>query len=780
MCGTISAVKYLYKYIYKGPDRARISIEGGGDTDANNNVDEIRQHLNTRYVCAPQSIYRIFGYTMQDKSHTVCRLAVHLPEFQTVHFVQGQEQQYFERAQQSFTTLTAFFELNRRCNEMYENGLLADFPIDARNIYYYQFPEYFTFDVRRGWTPRRREGKQNIGRMFTVSPLDTERYCLRVLLLNTKGKTSFEDMRTVDGTIYESFAEAAKVAGFLDDDRYFRQSLQEAAHYQSAPAMRSFFACLLCFCEVMQAQELWEEFVDTMLDDYTNQGVDRDRAIAMAYFDVLDRVALMGRDLRQIVTPPTTERPVVPTVQMDHANYERIGLRQYETLNVKQKEAADEILDALDRSQNKCIFVDGPGGSGKTYLYSTVYNIAVGRRRRVQCVAWTGIAANLLPGGRTVNSVFKLNIADGNRTSSMRRQQKEAKHLMETDIIIWDEIQWHLELLSKQSTFSLEILMQVDTPFGGKVFVIGGDFRQILPVVEHGQREDIVEACVLKSFLWPIFRIHRLEINMRARAAGSDWRERLLEIGGGESNDEEGRTTIPEEMMCTTDIVSEVFGEILDPSTTSELCENAILAPKNVHVQRLNDDALLRLSVDRAQDERIYKSIDEAVYPEGESRQLFQMEYLNSLTPTGLPPHELHLKKGAIVMLLRNLDVANGLCNGTRLKVETLGRRTLACKFICGERIDQLAIIPRIDNYWDQRIPFRLRRRQFPVRIAFAMTINKAQGQSFNKVGVFLPEDVFSHGQLYVALSRARTPDGIRVKSPSNRLKNIVFDEVLF
>ncbi|KAK6026437.1 hypothetical protein OSTOST_07606 [Ostertagia ostertagi] len=410
----------------------------------------------------------------------------------------------------------------------------------------------------------------------------------------------------------------------------------------------------------------------------------------------------------------------------------------------------------------------------------TVYNIAVGRRRRVLCVAWTGIAANLLPGGRTANSVFKLNIADGNRTSSMRRQQKEAKHLMETDIIIWDEISMAPRTALEAVDVLLRDLMQVDTPFGGKVFVIGGDFRQILPVVEHGQREDIVDACVLKSLLWPLFRVHRLEVNMRARESGSDWRDRLLEIGNGQSNDEEGRTTISEEMMCTTDIVTEVFGEVLDPSATSALCENAILAPKNVHVQRLNDEALQRMSVDRSEDERIYKSIDEALYPEGESRQLFQMEYLHSLTPTGMPPHELHLKKGAIVMLLRNLDVANGLCNGTRLKVETLGRRTLACRFVCGERRDQLAIIPRIDNYWDQRTPFRLRRRQFPVRVAFAMTINKAQGQSFNKVGVFLPEDVFSHGQLYVALSRARTPNGIRVKSASDRLRNIVFDEVLF
>uniref|UniRef100_A0A7I4YNI1 ATP-dependent DNA helicase n=1 Tax=Haemonchus contortus TaxID=6289 RepID=A0A7I4YNI1_HAECO len=439
ICGMISAVKYLYKYIYKGPDRARISIENQPTVDDNQNIDEIKQHLNTRYVCAPQSMYRIFGYSMQGRSHAIVRLAVHLPELQDVQFVQGQEQQYLAQAQRTFTTLTAFFELNRLYNEMHESGQASDFRVDPRNIYYYQIPEHFTFDPRHGWTPRMRGGNQ-IGRMYTVAPRDTERYCLRILLLNTKGKTSFEDLRTVDGVTYDTYTEAAKVAGFLDDDRYYRQSLQEVAHYQSAATMRSFFACLLCFCEMVQAQDLWDEFSDVMSEDYVYQGFDRQHAVALAYFDVLDRVATMGRDLREVICPPTAERPAILAVPVDYASYERSGLQQYETLNTKQMEAVDDILAAMYRADNRCISIDGPGGSGKTYLYSAVYSIAVGRRHRVLCVAWTGIAANLLPGGRTVNSVFKLNISDGNRSSSMRRQQKEAQQLREADMIIWDEI----------------------------------------------------------------------------------------------------------------------------------------------------------------------------------------------------------------------------------------------------------------------------------------------------------------------------------------------------
>ncbi|KAK6013623.1 hypothetical protein OSTOST_21058 [Ostertagia ostertagi] len=661
ICGMISAVKYLYKYIYKGEDRARINIETEGNAGNNENVDEIKQHLNTRYVCAPQSMHRIFGFSMQEKSHTVCRLAVHLPEFQTVQFVQGREQQYLDHAQQCFTTLTAYFELNRQHAQA--DGGISRNSIDARELYYYQIPEYFIFKPRSGWSPRERGGNQ-IGRMYTVSPRDNERYCLRILLLNTKGKTSFEDIRTVDGITFSTFAEAAKHAGFLDDDRYFRQSLEEAIHYQSAACVRSFFACLLCFCEVVDAHDLWNDFAEAMSDDYINRGIDHEIAVAFAYFDILDRMALLGRDFREIVPPPVAERPVIPAIEVDYEAHERDGLIRYETLNARQRAAADDIVGALDRPRNRCIFIDGPGGSGKTYLYNTVYDIVVGRRRQVVCVAWTGIAANLLPGGRTVNSLFKLNIGDGNRSSSMRRQQKEARELMAVDMIIWDEISMAPKVALEAVDVLLKDIMQNDEPFGGKVMVIGGDFRQVLPVVEHGQREDLVAACVHKSVLWSLFSIHRLEVNMRAREAGGDWHERLLKIGNGECNDADGCIQVPEDMMCHSDIVAEIFGVTLDPNSTSELCESAILAPKNIHVQRLNDIALDCLRVNSSQDERVYKSIDEAIYPEGQGEQLFQQEYLNSLTPTGMPPHELRLKKGAIVMLLRNLDEEINLLAG--------------------------------------------------------------------------------------------------------------------
>ena len=106
-------------------------------------------------------------------------------------------------------------------------------------------------------------------------------------------------------------------------------------------------------------------------------------------------------------------------------------------------------------------------------------------------------------------------------------------------------------------------------------------------------------------------------------------------------------------------------------------------------------------------------------------------------------------------MLLLNLNVHSGLCNGTRLIVKELHNNLIVAETIT---IKQTVLIPRIKLApSDINLQFVLERRQFPVRLAYSMTINKAQGQTFDKVGIYHPAPVFSHGQLYVALSRAKS-----------------------
>ncbi|XP_037931426.1 ATP-dependent DNA helicase PIF1-like [Teleopsis dalmanni] len=296
--------------------------------------------------------------------------------------------------------------------------------------------------------------------------------------------------------------------------------------------------------------------------------------------------------------------------------------------------------------------------------------------------------------------------------------------------------------------------------FGGAMILLSGDFRQTLPVIPKSTAADEINACLKSSNLWRYVKKLQLVTNMSCIAV----------------EESSGLIAFPSNfcnfVSSKDELINEVFPIIDNHKNKKWLSERAILAAKNKDVNDLN----FVIQNQIVGTLHTFKSID-CVTNEEEATN-YPTEFLNSLDVPGLPPHNLQLKIGSVVIMLRNLNQPK-LCNGTRLVITKLMANVIHAMILKGKFKSDEVLIPRIPMISIDML-FEFKRIQFPIRLAFAMTINKSQGQSFSVCDLNLENACFSHGQLYVACSRVGKPSALFVLAPDKKTKNIVYHKVLY
>ncbi|XP_071715040.1 uncharacterized protein [Rutidosis leptorrhynchoides] len=506
-CNRSRAIKYLFKYLNKGQDRATIVIQenilpthNSSDTPEKIiDVDEIKNYLDCRYLSLCEAVWRLFSYDIHFSKPSVIKLSYHLPNQQSLTLHDSQHlPTLFQRPSIKETMFTQWFELNKQDPK-------------ARNLTYSKIPkEYVWNNDAKEWAPRKL--RPSIGHIVYSNPASGERYYLIMLLNIVKGPRSFEELRTVDGTVHPTFKDACFAYGLLYDDREWTEAISKAKLWASGAQLRDLFVTMLLFCNITNPLALWEQHWEDLADDilhkkrkifnFSDLTLTDSQIKNYCLVEIQGVLHKHGKSLSDLPTLPQPDPSLL--TQLDNSL-----IREELNYNIKEmKTLHDNLFRSLNPKQLALY----------ERLIEAVTNQEGGLNRFVVTTR-----------GRTALSrfVIPLELME-NSTCSIKQKTHLAALMHEARLIIWDEApmtqRYAFEALDKTLKDILGSKNEANRAklFGGMPILLGGDFRQILPVIPKGKRQEVVNACINRLELWKFCHLHTLsriiEIDSRKRA----------------------------------------------------------------------------------------------------------------------------------------------------------------------------------------------------------------------------------------------------------------------
>jgi hypothetical protein len=408
--------KYLFKYVTKGFDCSKVGIhsQSSSSSSSNETINEIDNFLECRCITPHDAAWRLLQYDIHHTDPSVERLPVHLPLENNVVYAEDDDlQQVIADPKNTTTKLTAWLEAN------------AKFP-SAREHTYIEFPENWTWHADGKYWHCRRGGYKKIGRIAHVNPSQGELYYLRMLLHIVKGSKSFSEIRTVAGHEYPTFRAACDALGLLGDDQEWSNAINDAAQWALPYQLRQLFVTILLFCEVTNPKRLYDDHASKMSEDITHRANRNTstrnisstdnfiQSLLLLELDKLLRDAGYSLSHFNLPVPEGIGSVYVENrLILDELNYDVEAMlttvaADISRLNKNQRVIFDTIYNSVANTEGRTFFIYGHGGTGKTFLWTTLLNYVRSQGKIALAVASSGIASLLLPGGRTPHSRFKI------------------------------------------------------------------------------------------------------------------------------------------------------------------------------------------------------------------------------------------------------------------------------------------------------------------------------------------------------------------------------------
>ncbi|XP_076062378.1 uncharacterized protein LOC143037720 [Oratosquilla oratoria] len=249
---SIKAIAYVTKYVNKGADKILFTKTSG----ENEVVNEVKNYQEARYVNSNEATWKIFKFDIHRSFPPVLMLDLHLEGENMVFFNERMTDEQVTQKTEKDTQLTAFFKLCQK-------------DAFAATLYYHQLPFHYTYNLQGSVWEERSGRSYSLGRIRAVTTKTVELFYMRLLLTHKKGPKSYEDLRTIDGVMYETNREAVKALGLLTDEATWKETIMDIInHTNDRKQLRETYASMLVFSDLEDQSGIWEEVKDYFSSDY--------------------------------------------------------------------------------------------------------------------------------------------------------------------------------------------------------------------------------------------------------------------------------------------------------------------------------------------------------------------------------------------------------------------------------------------------------------------------------------------------------------------------------
>jgi len=776
---TSRSVLYLYRYLYKGKKQSKATVTV---RDEDIKGDEIKLHIRGRYLCAMDAMWRVLGYeTYPSCKPSVSTVKVMMPD--AVDFHTNKDKfcdmlVYFSRPSilkeltmvQFFTSYTYYKEVPKNLSKLKDhvNGYFTiKHPTSRMKMYIC-----------------RRQHSDCIIRLQNLYITSGDIWFLRLIMLSVPC-SSFVEARTCGDIVFSCFQTAAVARGFVTDYDQAEKCYVQHMDQSFASEMRGLFACMtvngyptVCIYDKVELR------YHMMKDHIEKNNMSLAAATNKLLMQLNTLLNLENKQMSDFGLPmPKSCFTELQMAQMSYNKESQLELLQALEANTPNNDEQQRIFDyvkaALDDTSTegvRIIFNHGSAGTGKTELTKKLVAYARSEGLNTVTMAATTLACQNFDDGVTAHSFWKYPAIDEddrdpeNIPECKLHNTQRLELIRNTRFFVWDEMP-----SNHREVFEAAIKWVKS----GVLFLIG-DFRQILPIIERGDKHDIINACIVSSPHWRRFEVLHLTKNMRLLATGEESQllhaNAILALAEGKASDD---TLIVDETPTedsqiigfhkreyfldtqTDEALEWLFPSGFTNATIDDLSNTAILCATNDRVdfwneliQNLNAEAPRKLMSRDA-----FADVEDM---KGHLSTMMTSKMLKTINAKGVPPHELTLKVGDICLVTRCLK-CNGLATNSRVKILHITNYVIRVQTLQGKH-NKTVLIPKIRFKFKPHRgdSFPIMRTQFPLRLAYGITYNKCQGMTLKKTLVDTIHPAFAHGHAFVATSRVRSKDGLK------------------